>query len=314
MKFGFLIVGVSSLFSISSKASLETVSFSLPKADLACTYALENPFDDLKGMFLRLSLIIDKVKVTPTNKNILNSIRRILSEWKIHQNNRRVEIEDLLIIFYFFDRPPSIALSSSSLYLDIDFNKLKSKPYPSETIIQQLLIIINRHLRNYIIELQSKFVTDLNNLDFSIMDLSREIHIPYQILDNILNTDFVPNYSQIIQILNRDQKISREITKIIRSLGLDVTKKRFIMLNTILKRGYHFSVKIILEDIKQELEDLDIDVDTVYRFLRSLVNGGHIKKIYTGEKLARYEWVNQQHHDNFYTMRQHNTIINFFKK
>ena len=86
------------------------------------------------------------------------------------------------------------------------------------------------------------------------------------------------------------------------------------MLNTILKRGYHFSVKIILEDIKQELEDLDIDVDTVYRFLRSLVNGGHIKKIYTGEKLARYEWVNQQHHDNFYTMRQHNTIINFFKK
>ena len=96
-----------------------------------------------------------------------------------------------------------MALSDSALYLHVDIDRLKSRPYPSEANIQQLLIVINRHLRNYIIKLQSEYAISLDRPNFSLIDLAKEIHMQYHILRKIFNTDFVPNYSLMTQILNR---------------------------------------------------------------------------------------------------------------
>ena len=105
---------------------------------------------------------------------------------------------------------------------------------------------------------------------------------------------------------NKDQKISREITEIIRSLGLKVTKQRFAILHTLLKRGNHFSAKVIFEDLKKEnSENLEIGFATVYRFLRDLAKSGYITEIRIGGLPARYEWANQQHHDHLTCLNCH---------
>ncbi len=113
---------------------------------------------------------------------------------------------------------------------------------------------------------------------------------------------------------NKDQKISREITEIIRSLGLKVTKQRLAILHALLKRGNHFSAKVIFEDLKKEnAEDLEIGFATVYRFLRDLAKSGYITEIRIGGLPARYEWANQQHHDHLTCLNCH-TIYEFENK
>ena len=201
IKFSLLIFGILSLFSISSEGSLENVSSS--KMDLTCPHVLQSSSADLKGMLLQMKLIINRIEVTSINKNILDDILKILLKWRNHQDDQRIEIEALLTILYFFHVLPSVALTSSNLYVHIDFDKLKSRPYPPETNIQQLLIIINRHLRSHIREFQSEFAIDLDRTEFSIEDLAKAIHVPHQILSDIFNTDFVPNYLQMTQILNK---------------------------------------------------------------------------------------------------------------
>ena len=111
---------------------------------------------------------------------------------------------------------------------------------------------------------------------------------------------FLPRHS------NKDQKASKEITEIIRNLGLKVTKQRFAILYTLLKKGNHFSAKVIFEELKKEnTEDLDIGFATVYRFLRDLAKSGYITEIRIGGLPARYEWANQQHHDHLTCLNCH---------
>ena len=203
IRLGFLLFGILSLSSTFSKGSLEGIS--LYEASLTCPHVLQNSSADLKGMLLQIKLIINKVEVTPTNRKILNDIQQIPLDWRNHGNNQNIKLDKLLTIFYFLHTVPTIALTSSDLYVYINTDQLKSRYYPPEATLQRLLILINRHLRDYIKKLQSEFATSLNNPNFSIMDLSEKIDMPYQILDNILNTDFVPDYLQMTKILNRDQ-------------------------------------------------------------------------------------------------------------
>ena len=125
---------------------------------------------------------------------------------------------------------------------------------------------------------------------------------------SLSNFMFLPKKS------GEDQKIAKEITEIIRSLGLKVTKQRFAILYTLLKKGNHFSAKVIFEDLKKDnTEDLDIGFATVYRFLRDLAKSGYITEIRIGGLPARYEWANQQHHDHLTCLNCH-TIYEFENK
>ena len=229
--------GMLSLFPISSKGVLEDIVLS--EVDLTCPHVLQNSSPDFKSMFLQVRLIANKVEVTSVNRSVLEDIRKRLSN-SSHLDDQRIEIETLLTIFYFFHTLPSAALASPNLYMYMDFDRLKLRSYPPEENIRQLLIIINRHLRSYIKELQSKFATGLNRPGFSIEDLAKEIHVPYQILHNVLNTDFVPDYLQMTQILNRGYstivtffkrvEYSQEFKLIFGSYHLKTRKKRLLMI------------------------------------------------------------------------------------
>ena len=124
---------------------------------------------------------------------------------------------------------------------------------------------------------------------------------------SLSNFMFLPRKS------DKDQRISKEIKEIIRNLGLKVTKQRFAILHTLLKRGNHFSAKVIFEDLKKETKDLEIGFATVYRFLRDLAKSGYITEIRIGGLPARYEWANQQHHDHLTCLSCH-TIYEFENK
>lgn len=92
------------------------------------------------------------------------------------------------------------------------------------------------------------------------------------------------------------------MAEIIRSLGLKVTQQRMCILQTLFKKGKHFSVAMIFEDLKKDgppkVSTLNIGFATVYRFLRDLAKGGYLTEIKMGGLPARYEWANQPHHDH----------------
>ena len=208
----FIFVALS-FFPIPSKSILEDTSLSnvslnisedasSSDASLNCPSVL-NSSVDFKGMVLQLMPIINRVEVTQENGKILDDIRQVLLGFRYYQKGQKIELEKLLIVFSFFHVLPSVALSDSTLSLVDNIDKLKSRPYPLEASIQQLLIVINRHLRNYIIKLQSEYAISLDRPNFSLIDLAKEIHMQYHILRKIFSTDFVPNYSLMTQILNR---------------------------------------------------------------------------------------------------------------
>ena len=105
-----------------------------------------------------------------------------------------------------------------------------------------------------------------------------------------------------------------DLIEIVRSLGLKVTQQRLCILRTLLRRGNHFSAGSIFEALKkgdsQEVSNLSIGFATVYRFLRSLSEGGYITEIRMGGLPARYEWANQRHHDHLTCLNCH-TICEF---
>ncbi len=97
------------------------------------------------------------------------------------------------------------------------------------------------------------------------------------------------------------QMSKEKMVEIIRNLGLKVTWQRLCILETLLKRGQHFSVQVIFEDISQSAAqsgDPNIGFATVYRFLRKLAQSGYIIETRIGGLPARYEWANQRHHDH----------------
>ena len=184
----------------SSQLKSITVNEDTLTTSLHCIDSLRNQSAHIDRMFFQFEKILDKIEVTKTNKDMISFIKNKVYNWKKGQKDFR--IKTLLQIFYFFNIAPSIALTSNSLEKHIDFDRLKSKAYPSEENVQKLLILINRYLRSQIEEFQTEFALDLGVDNITLLELSKIMGVPYIILINIRRYNSVPTYLQMKKLLN----------------------------------------------------------------------------------------------------------------
>ena len=84
----------------------------------------------------------------------------------------------------------------------IKFDELKSRPHPPESNIEELLILINRHLQNQIEQFQTEFASDTGVDNFTLLDLSKIMKVPYNTLLNIKRYNSLPTYLQMTKFLN----------------------------------------------------------------------------------------------------------------
>lgn len=83
----------------------------------------------------------------------------------------------------------------------------------------------------------------------------------------------------------------------LRSLHLKVTDQRLLILETLhAGRRAHMTAQEVFEAVKDR--DSSLGFATVYRFLRKLVEAGHVTEVRMGGQPARYEMTPAFHHDH----------------
>ena len=103
--------------------------------------------------------------------------------------------------------------------------------------------------------------------------------------------------------VQNDEALTRPISsekvnarKIVRELGLKVTRQRVFILETLAESTKHFTAQEIYESVRAV--DTEIGFATVYRFLRTLTEHGYLTEVRMGGMPARYEWALKTHHDH----------------
>ena len=85
--------------------------------------------------------------------------------------------------------------------------------------------------------------------------------------------------------------------KIVRELGLKVTRQRLSILEVIRSTGFsHFTAQEAFEAISEKKPE--IGFATVYRFLKKLSEQKFVTEVRMGGMPARYEWASKKHHDH----------------
>ena len=171
------------------------------RKSLDCPNALQDRPIELDQMVSQIKGILDKIEITETNRGIVQMSYSAILRWT--RGSKDFRMKTLLQIFYFLGIPPSIALTSNDLESYVDFEELRSKSYPPEANIQQLLILINRHLRKQIEEFQLEFAIDsgLKESKFTLLELGEIMQGSRKTLNKIRNSNAVPNYSIMKRIL-----------------------------------------------------------------------------------------------------------------
>lgn len=96
--------------------------------------------------------------------------------------------------------------------------------------------------------------------------------------------------------------------KIIRELGLKVTRQRQLILEYVRRGPDHFTAQELFEEMAEKHPE--IGFATVYRFLRKLSEHGYVTEVRMGGMPARYEWSAKNHHDHL-TCIKCNKIVEF---
>lgn len=84
--------------------------------------------------------------------------------------------------------------------------------------------------------------------------------------------------------------------KIIREIGLKVTKQRLVILESVRTGPTHFTAQEVFERVSQKQDE--IGFATVYRFLKKLSENSYVSEFRIGGMPARYEWASKNHHDH----------------
>jgi Fur family ferric uptake transcriptional regulator len=87
-----------------------------------------------------------------------------------------------------------------------------------------------------------------------------------------------------------------KLRQIIRDMNLKVTTQRMLILQTLHQGRMHVTAQEVFERVSQV--DSTVGFATVYRFLRSLTDYGHVTEIKIGGMPARYELAPEGHHDH----------------
>ncbi len=94
---------------------------------------------------------------------------------------------------------------------------------------------------------------------------------------------------------------STQLKKIIREIGVKVTRQRLIILENILTGDEHVTAQAVYESIRHIAPD--IGFATVYRFLRTLCDHKVLTEVRMRGLPARYEWAQKKHHDHLSCVR-----------
>lgn len=86
------------------------------------------------------------------------------------------------------------------------------------------------------------------------------------------------------------------LKQIVRDIGLKVTQQRLLILESILKGRAHVTAQEVFESVSRRSPEMGFA--TVYRFLRTLCDHGHMTEVRMGGLPARYEWARKDHHDH----------------
>ncbi len=100
----------------------------------------------------------------------------------------------------------------------------------------------------------------------------------------------------------KEELISREVLdaktskRMIREMGLKVTKQRMVILEGLNTGRAHVTAQEVYESVNEK--HLEIGFATVYRFLRKLTEQGFVTELRMGGLPARYELTPKKHHDH----------------
>lgn len=123
--------------------------------------------------------------------------------------------------------------------------------------------------------------------------------------------DFLPR-QRSENLIHFDKKYTEDdLKQIIRSLNLKITDQRMIILKSILDGRRHVSAQELFEKINPKFPD--IGFATVYRFLKSMTEGGLMTEMRMGGMPARYELTSKNHHDHL-TCVECGQIVEFENK
>lgn len=108
-------------------------------------------------------------------------------------------------------------------------------------------------------------------------------------------SDLLP-HSQQPHLPKIDQHKDIPHKKIIREIGLKVTKQRQLILEYVRRGPDHFTAQELYEEMAEKHPE--IGFATVYRFLRKLSEHSYVTEVRMGGMPARYEWSAKTHHDH----------------
>lgn len=102
--------------------------------------------------------------------------------------------------------------------------------------------------------------------------------------------------NQDIVIHHRDLS-EEDLKRVIRDMNLKVTEQRMVILKSLHEGPRHVTAQELFERLAKEHPD--IGFATVYRFLRSMTETGHVTEVRMGGLPARYELSpKEDHHDH----------------
>lgn len=91
-------------------------------------------------------------------------------------------------------------------------------------------------------------------------------------------------------------KNQAQLKKVIREIGVKVTKQRLTILDNILSGDEHVTAQAVFENVR--VHSPEIGFATVYRFLRTLCDHKVLTEVRMKGLPARYEWAQKKHHDH----------------
>jgi len=98
------------------------------------------------------------------------------------------------------------------------------------------------------------------------------------------------------ELVNRERLDSKSFKRIIREMGLKVTKQRMAILEGLSSGRAHVTAQEVYELVNQKHPE--IGFATVYRFLRKMTEQKFVTEVRMGGLPARYELTPNHHHDH----------------
>lgn len=98
------------------------------------------------------------------------------------------------------------------------------------------------------------------------------------------------------ELVSRERLDSSGFKRIIREMGLKVTKQRMAILEALNMGQAHVTAQEVFEIVNEKYPE--IGFATVYRFLRKLTENNYVTEVRMGGLPARYELTPKSHHDH----------------